>query len=106
MTLEVPSHTSHKKYVESLSTSLIATTNAFYLQACDKLFGTNAVPVHFHIQINGKEILVHPPNANSHFEHVNLLGADFCTLSRMKINIDYDEKTTTMRFPSDLFPST
>lgn len=100
MTLEVPSHTSHKKYVESLSTSLIATTNAFYLQACDKLFGTNAVPVHFHIQINGKEILVHPPNANSHFEHVNLLGADFCATYGIKVFIDYENGTATMHFPS------
>jgi len=53
--------------------------------ACDKLFGTNRVPSEFLVQINSEKIRVNPPNANSHFPHVNLLGTDFCALSGAQI---------------------
>jgi hypothetical protein len=43
---------------------------------------------------------VNPPNANSRFEHVNLLGTDFCSLSGLIVTVDYTEKIATMRFPS------
>ena len=43
---------------------------------------------------------MHPPNASSHFEHVNLLGADFCFLHGIQVFIDYDKITATMHFPS------
>ncbi|OCK91794.1 uncharacterized protein K441DRAFT_664376 [Cenococcum geophilum 1.58] len=67
-------------------------------EACDKLFGTNAVPSQFSIQINGDRTNVNPPNASSHFEHVNLLGVDFCVLAGIKVIIDYVKKTATMHF--------
>jgi len=51
------------------------------------------------IQINGNPIKVHPPNASSHFEHVNLLGSDFCFLYEMEITIDYQKQTATMQLP-------
>ncbi|OCK73433.1 hypothetical protein K432DRAFT_387401 [Lepidopterella palustris CBS 459.81] len=67
-------------------------------EACDKLFGTNPVPSQFFIQINSKEIQVNPPNADSHFEHVNLLGADFCAYSGTKAIINYVKRTATIHF--------
>ncbi|OCK73432.1 hypothetical protein K432DRAFT_430593 [Lepidopterella palustris CBS 459.81] len=70
-------------------------------EACDKLFGTNPVPANFLIQINCKQIKAHAPNASSHFEHVNLLGTDFCRLWGIKVNIDYENNTATIHFPSD-----
>jgi hypothetical protein len=57
------------------------------------------VPAQFVIKINGKEFEVNAPNANSHFEHVNLLGADFCSIFEPKILLDYENKTATMSFP-------
>ncbi|OCK84437.1 hypothetical protein K432DRAFT_422569 [Lepidopterella palustris CBS 459.81] len=55
--------------------------HTFLLQeACDKLFGTNPVPPQFFVKINDELVLMNPLNADSHFEHVNLLDADFCGL--------------------------
>ncbi|XTI90230.1 hypothetical protein V2W45_1332420 [Cenococcum geophilum] len=67
-------------------------------EACDKLFGTNPVPTHFTAWINGVLVNVNPPNVGSHFEHVNLLGADSCNLLQTTVNINYPEKTATMHF--------
>ncbi|OXV08941.1 hypothetical protein Egran_03296 [Elaphomyces granulatus] len=68
-------------------------------EACDKIFGTNPVPSDFVVQINGQNILVNPPNANSHFPHVNLLGTDFCAVSGAKIVLDYRLRSATLQFP-------
>ena len=44
-------------------------------------------------------MLVNPPNANSHFEHVNLLGANFCASFQIKVIADYQENIAAMHFP-------
>ena len=52
------------------------------------------------VQLNGAEkVTVNPPNANSHFPHVNLLGTDFCVLSGAKIVLDYQQQSATLQFP-------
>ena len=42
---------------------------------------------------------MNPPNASSHFPHVNLLGMDLCVLSGAKIVLDYGQKSATLQFP-------
>ena len=65
------------------------------------MFGTNPVPNEFLIKINGEiPFLANRPNANSHFEHVNLLGSDFCALAGIEAFISYNRKAATMHFPS------
>ena len=66
-----------------------------------KLFGTNPIPSKFLVQINGERIRVNPPNASSHFPHVNLLGTDFCALYGAKVVLDYGRKSATIQFPPD-----
>ena len=44
-------------------------------------------------------------NTSSYFKYINLLGADFYTFSKIKVNINYKEKTTIIHFPSNFFPS-
>jgi hypothetical protein len=66
------------------------------------MFGTNPFPPSFRTWVNGKEFLMNPPNASSHFESVNLLGADFCDSVGIDVNVSYRNRTATMLFPSEL----
>jgi hypothetical protein len=39
---------------------------------------------------------VYPPIADSHFEHVNLLGMDFIANWGAKVSLDMQKRTATM----------